>query len=109
MRSLGGIVGRRGRIEKPEDAAEGVVARRTAFERQKFAPLVLLGSGEIRHVDAALRPAQGRAQRDEQDLQKVVPQPVAASRILDPLERRPKPPHRRRLLRKKEATTESPG
>lgn len=84
----------RRRVQKPEDAAERVVARRAALQRQKLSQHLLLRLREVRHVHAALRPAQARAQRHKQNLLKIVPKPVAPPRILHPLESQPKPVHR---------------
>ena len=70
-----------GRIEQPEQAREGVVARYAARQREKAPQKRLLGTAEQGHVDAALGAAQGRRERDQQDLQQVVTLGIARPRV----------------------------
>jgi hypothetical protein len=86
------------RIEQPEQARESIVAGNPARQPQKPAQKRLLGLAEQGHVDAGLGPAQGRAQRDQQDLQQIMPLRIARPRIVETRKARPKPLHA--ILRK---------
>ena len=70
------------RVELTEQSAEGIVARQPVFQLQETAQESLLPRREQRHVDRALPSAQNRAERDHQELMKVVQSRVPASRIL---------------------------
>jgi hypothetical protein len=55
-------------IKQPEDAAEGVVRGRAAFEREKLPQHVFFGVGKIGHVHAAFGSAQAGAKGNDQDV-----------------------------------------
>ncbi len=63
-------------IELAKHAAEGVVARDPVLQLQKVAEEFLLGLGKYGHVDRGLAAGQDGAQRDHQNLPKVVPSGV---------------------------------
>jgi hypothetical protein len=69
------------RVEQPEDPREGVVARNAAFQAQKTPQQRLLGAPEQGHVNATCGAAQGGRQRDQHDLQQIVPLGIAGARV----------------------------
>ena len=61
------------RIEKPEDPAEGIVARRPVGQIDDLAQLFGPTGREVGNIDTALGPAQGGRQRHKQNHAKLVP------------------------------------
>ena len=69
------------------------MAGNAALQTQQAAQQRLLGAPEQGHVDAAFGAAQGRRQRNQQDLQQVVALGIARARIGQITKTRPKPLH----------------
>jgi len=74
------------RIEEAEHPREGVVARQSLFKLQELSKKRFLLPCEHRHVRSILPAAQDRAQRDDHDLDKIMPAGVAGARIRQILE-----------------------
>jgi hypothetical protein len=74
------------RIEEAEHPRERVVARQSLFELQELPKKRFLLPCEQRHVRSILPAAQHRAQRDDHDLDKIMPPGVAGARIRQILE-----------------------
>ncbi len=72
------------RIEPAEEAAEGVVARRTVCQFQEITQKPELGFGELGHVGAVFAAGQHGAERNDQHLQQIVPPGVAGARVVQP-------------------------
>src|SRR5262249_42751412 len=94
-----------GRIEKPKQATEAVMARRAVRQIDELAQTFLICRRETRNRHTVLRPAQRRSQRYEQHGRKIMSR-IDVTRITDFPENRddrlhPRPP------RHKEASSES--
>ena len=71
------VPGKRRRIQQPEDAREGVVARNPVLQPEKLPEQVLPVSRKVGKIRADLRSANRCRQRNRQNLQKIVPLGIA--------------------------------
>ena len=95
------------RVEQPEDPRERVVARNAALQAQKTPQQRLLGASEQGHVDASFGAAQGRRQRDQQDLQQIVALGAAAWARVDQITKARSKPFHAAVLQKQGGSTSS--